>query len=302
MKAVFTAKLDSRYDDVLEERYHFPRTYRAQVTKAVGDLIVYYEPRRTSHDVLSGGGRQAYFAIAQLDRVEIDPRLSDHFYGFVSNYLDFDRPVPFRENGAYYESALRRDDGETNRGAFGRAVRNIPDHEFEAILAAGFDSQTTGDEWRAPAGERLLGFAEPQAAYDRPQIESVTTRSFRDQAFKRHVRDAYRQTCAMTGLRILNGGGKPEVEAAHIRPVAEFGTDSVRNGIALSRTVHWMFDRGLLSIDDDLRILTADSLPEQVRGLLNVDGRVLIPENVCQRPHSQFLSFHRETIFKGWVQ
>lgn len=283
MKAVLTAKLDSGYDDVLEERYHFPRTYHAQVEKAVGDLVLYYEPRRTSYDVSSGGGRQAYFAIAQLDRVEPDPRLDDHFYGVVSNYLDFDRPVPFKEIGEYYESALQRDDGETNRGAFGRAVRNIPDHEFEAILAAGFDSQITRDELTASAAEPLLGFAEPQAAFDRPQIASVTTRSFRDQAFKRHVRDAYQQTCAMTGLRILNGGGKPEVEAAHIRPVAEFGTDSVRNGIALSRTVHWMFDRGLLSIDDDLRILTAEPLSERVRSLLNVDGRVLIPESGSQR-------------------
>ena len=213
--------------------------------------------------------------------------------------MDFDRPVPFRENGEYYESALQRDDGETNRGAFGRAVRSIPDHEFEAILATGFDGQTTGDEWTELSNEPLLGFSEPQAAYERPQIESVTTRPFRDQAFKRHVRSAYQQTCAMTGLRIINGGGRPEVEAAHIRPVEKFGTDSVRNGIALSRTVHWMFDRGLLSIDDDLQILTANPLPAQVRRLLNVDGRVLIPESDCQRPHPQFLKFHRETIFKG---
>jgi len=35
------------------------------------------------------------------------------------------------------------------------------------------------------------------------------------------------------------------------------GPDSVRNGIALSGTVHWMFDRGLLSIDDDYAMLVA---------------------------------------------
>jgi putative restriction endonuclease len=42
----------------------------------------------------------------------------------------------------------------------------------------------------------------------------------------------------MTGLRIFNGSGRAEVQAAHIRPVADNGPDSVRNGLALSSTIH----------------------------------------------------------------
>ena len=38
----------------------------------------------------------------------------------------------------YFESALQRDDGKTNKGAFGRSVRAIPDAEFEQILQLGF--------------------------------------------------------------------------------------------------------------------------------------------------------------------
>jgi hypothetical protein len=37
-------------------------------------------------------------------------------------------------------------------------------------------------------------------------------------------------------LQIINGGGRTEVQAAHIRPVAAGGSDSVRNGLALSGT------------------------------------------------------------------
>ncbi|MGH6673150.1 MAG: HNH endonuclease [Xanthobacteraceae bacterium] len=44
----------------------------------------------------------------------------------------------------------------------------------------------------------------------------------------------------MTGLQIINGGGRAEVQAAHIRPVAAGGFDSVRNGLALSGTIHWI--------------------------------------------------------------
>ena len=45
-KAVLTHKAGSIYDDAPEERYHFPRIYLRQVEAAVGDWIVYYEPRR----------------------------------------------------------------------------------------------------------------------------------------------------------------------------------------------------------------------------------------------------------------
>jgi hypothetical protein len=55
-KAIFTIKTGSRYDDRREQYYHFPRTYLNQVSAAVGDCIIYYEPRRSE----GGSGRQAY--------------------------------------------------------------------------------------------------------------------------------------------------------------------------------------------------------------------------------------------------
>jgi len=55
----------------------------------------------------------------------------------------------------------------------------------------------------------------------------------------------------MSGLMLRNGGGRPEVQTAHIRPVESRGSDSVRKGLALSGTLHWMFDRGLISVADD---------------------------------------------------
>src|SRR3546814_6986976 len=102
--------------DLLPERhYHFPKTYLKQVEAAVGDWIVYYEPRRTTGDVSSSGGRQTYFATARLDSIAVDPARADHFYAQVSQYLEFDRPVSFVEGAQYYEGSLRKDDGTTNK-------------------------------------------------------------------------------------------------------------------------------------------------------------------------------------------
>jgi putative restriction endonuclease len=112
--------------------------------------------------------------------------------------------------------------------------------------------------------------------FQRPLIERVVTRPFREAAFAGSVKAAYDDTCAFTGLKIINGGGRSEVQAAHVRPVASAGPDSLRNGIALCGTFHWMFDRGLISVADDHQLLLAKGhVPEAASRLLNPD-RVLL--------------------------
>lgn len=293
MKAVFTTKIGSGYDDILEKQYHFPSTYLTQVERAVGDLIVYYEPRRQADAAV--GGRQAYFAVARVLSIESDSSLNGHYYARLGDFLDFDRSVPFRNDNGYFESMLQRADGRTNKGAFGRSVRNISDEEFALIVAAGFPMDVESD-----AQSHGAGLYEPPVDFVRPLVEVTGTRLFRDRAFARHVHLAYNQTCAMTGLQIINGGGRPEAQAAHIQPVARAGDDSVRNGIALSSTFHWMFDRGLISVDSDYRVLIASTgVPDAIRRLINPSGRLVVPKEQQARPHPHYLNFHQQNIFKG---
>src|SRR5258707_6628289 len=120
-KAVFTTKVTPSYRDLPEVRYHFPRTYLNQARQAVGDYIVYYEPRRSSAELSSFGGRQSYFGVARVTAVVEDTEIADHYYALVDDYLDFDRHVPISEGSNYYDSAMKIDDGRTNRGAFGSA-------------------------------------------------------------------------------------------------------------------------------------------------------------------------------------
>jgi len=300
-KAVFTAKVESNYDDLPEERYHFPRTYLRQVEPAVGDWIIYYEPRRASSDLGSRGGRQAYFATARVKKVERDRGREDHFYAYVTDYLDFDRAVPFKDGEFYYEGGLRREYGGTSKGAFGRAVRNITESEYELIFKAGFAlTLVEAHVDVAPRTRAASRFDEEVDPFERPIVELVVKRPFREAAFAASVKTAYANTCAMTGLHIINGGGRAEVQAAHIRPVAAGGSDSVRNGLALSGTVHWMFDRGLVSVDDDFSILIAtDRLPDAVTRLLREDRKLDVPMRSEIRPHPAHLRYHRENIFKG---
>ena len=104
----------------------------------------------------------------------------------------------------------------------------------------------------------------------------------------------------MTGLKLINGGGRAEVEAAHIRPVESGGPDIVTNGIALSGTMHWMFDRGLIGLNDDLGIIVSRQAndPESIRSLINKTGFAIPPKRPLERPHPAFLAWHREHCFK----
>lgn len=89
------------------------------------------------------------------------------------------------------------------------------------------------------------------------------------------------------------------MQAAHIRPVAD-GGDSVRNGLALSATVHWMSIAARSSVDDDYSLLIASGgVPNTVTGLINPERYLLVRARADERPHSQFLQHHRNEAFKG---
>jgi putative restriction endonuclease len=142
---------------------------------------------------------------------------------------------------------------------------------------------------RAAVGDQII-YYEPRRVDSRP---------FRDRAFKYAVRAAYDNKCTLTGLRLINGGGRPEVEAAHIKPVADDGPDTVRNGLALSGTVHWLIDRGLISIGDDYKILVANNrVPDNAIRLLNQNGMVNLPKDQTLYPNAHYLKFHRDQVFK----
>ncbi|MEL6477521.1 MAG: HNH endonuclease [Pseudomonadota bacterium] len=305
-KAVLIHKPDSKYDDDPSVRYDFPKAYLSRIEKTVGDWIVYYEPRSANQNT----GRLAYFATAQVDRIQAHADLKDRFFAFMKagTFLGFDRPVARQVGGEIIERALRRDDGGLlNGGVANSAVRMIDNDGFAKIIQYAFtvdpgelgveQSPETIDGYGHFGEAAQQPFRGPDA--DRTIISTLINRPFRDAAFARQVKAAYGNRCAISGLSLRNGGGRPEVEAAHIRPVKDGGPDSVRNGLALSHTLHWMFDRGLISIAEDHSILIShNKVPDDtVARLILPQRRLLEPADHRCRPHPEYLRYHREEIF-----
>lgn len=293
---VFIHRSDSIYDDSPAERYQFPSQYLGRVQSCVGDWIIYYEPRKVVDT-------RGYFAMAKVERVIPDPEKPDMYLAMIEpgSYLDFINPVPFSNSSGVTELGVLNEQGKIS-GRAQSAVRPISPSDFNRIVAWGLNE---GEPMLPRIGERSSGFGDDeQAPFEFEQVRDRTSlsvsRIVRDRIFRRVVLRAYSERCAISGLKLINGLGRAEVTAAHIRPVEANGPDIVSNGIALSGTVHWIFDRGLISLSDDLQILISRQTndAESIRALINKSGYVLSPQRLSERPHPAFLQWHREHCFK----
>jgi putative restriction endonuclease len=295
---VFIHRSDSIYEDTPAERYQFPNQYLARVEACIGDWIIYYEPRKAQES-------RGYFAIAKIREVVPDPGSSGMYVAVIEpgSYLDFANAVPFRDADGLIERGLLNDQGRIS-GRAQSAVRPISPADFNRITELGLAEDTTLLP-RIDAPSTFSGMQETQSDFqheqERSRIAYLTSRIVRDRIFRRVVLRAYDARCAITSLKLINGRGRAEVEAAHIRPVEANGPDIVSNGLALSGTAHWMFDRGLISITDDHEILISRHVNDAagVRAIINKTGRILPPARAVDQPHPHFLRWHRENCFKA---
>ncbi len=295
---VFIHRSDSIYDDSPAERYQFPSQYLRRVEACIGDWIIYYEPSKVVET-------RGYFAIARVQQVIPDPGTSGMYLALIElgSYLEFANPVSFNGPSGPVERGVLNEQGRIS-GRAQSAVRPISLEDFNRIFELGFAEGApllprVDDDVRLAQlddGEQAPFIFEQQ----RDRVSLTVSRVLRDRVFRRIVLRAYDERCAITGLKLINGMGRAEVAAAHIRPVEANGPDTVSNGIALSGTAHWMFDRGLISLADDLEILISRHTNdlEGVRSVINKTGRALEPRRPSDRPHPHFLQWHREHCFK----
>lgn len=299
MKGIFDTKNNSRYDDEIAWRYHFSGTrYRDRAGAMIGDWIVYREPQRE-------GGLRAYVAVARVRDVIEDPARSGFYYALMQDFLRFTDPVPFWTVDGYREAPLREisDRMTVGRSLRGESIRALAESDFASITREGLASTLDPSNFRRLdleprtvdlATADLLGAS---SDIQERQIERIlVNRKIRDATFRGEVCDAYDNRCAVTRLRMINGGGRAEVQAAHIRSVADNGPDIVQNGLALCGTAHWLFDRHLISITDDYRLLVSHNrIPPEFRGLFGSQlDRIHLPANDALWPRPAYLAHHRE--------
>ena len=120
--------------------------------------------------------------------------------------------------------------------------------------------------------------------------------------FRAFVMKSYDGECAITG-KSISYADLNNCEAAHIRAHAHDGPMLPDNGIPLSRDLHWAFDQGMFTIEDDYVIKVH---PEVIDTSLNqINGRVLREPNPVWSsfaPKKEYLRWHRDNFFGKFLR
>lgn len=149
---------------------------------------------------------------------------------------------------------------------------------------------------------QALVLNDPEVRYKRVSIQSEEDIFVRSGLFKRYIPQLYQDTCAMTGMRMRFTFTYNFLDACHIVPFAVSHDDKVTNGLALCPNLHRAFDRGLVSVDTDYRILVSSHIDEDIAhpySLARLSGKpILLPKQAQYQPSQENLDWHREEVFK----
>jgi len=136
---------------------------------------------------------------------------------------------------------------------------------------------------------------------DRGSVETTTVRRARDKAFRSKVLAEYADRCAFTGRKFISpvGARLLGLDAAHVVPVSESGSDHPANGLPLTKELHWAFDRGMIGVASNRKIV----VPERVRMLPgNEFLRDLHGQSIREARHlncrvvAEALEWHRDNL------
>ncbi|MBD9358848.1 HNH endonuclease [Methylomonas albis] len=120
----------------------------------------------------------------------------------------------------------------------------------------------------------------------------------RGSLFKREIPKVYNNTCSVTGLRIDAVISVSMIDACHITPFSESYDDTISNGIALCPNLHRAFDRGLISIDANYRVMissTFSELSKSTHSIRQFERQIIsLPDNPLYFPSQENLASHRK--------
>lgn len=152
--------------------------------------------------------------------------------------------------------------------------------------------------------ERITSLANGE--YEATIDDSVTTRTrneatdamaslFNSVSFHDFVLTGYQHKCAVT-RRVIRYGNYMNLEAAHIWPRSHNGLFLPNNGIALCRDMHWAFDKGMFTVDDDYKIrVHPDIESEYLQQYDRTD--LLLPTDSFFQPAIDNLHYHQRNIY-----
>ena len=149
--------------------------------------------------------------------------------------------------------------------------------------------------------ERLARSVECEVAID----ETVTSRIesapdnmaalFNAVSFRDFIMYGYDNLCAITGT-VIRYESYMNLEAAHIKPKSHGGVYLPNNGMALCRDLHWAFDKGFFTLNDDLCVVVHPQITSEYLNSFN-GKRIRVPRNQFFMPNLDNVRYHRKNVY-----
>ncbi|MCD8521881.1 MAG: HNH endonuclease [Saccharospirillaceae bacterium] len=123
------------------------------------------------------------------------------------------------------------------------------------------------------------------------EIERLVRQRVGQQSYRAAMMEYWGGACAVTGISVA-----AVLRASHSKPWAECTSDNERlnvfNGFLLSANLDSLFDRFLITFDDNGELVTSPTIAAQQRALLGIDNPLKL--RWIANEHLPFIRYHRE--------
>ncbi|GHV48928.1 hypothetical protein FACS189499_09380 [Clostridia bacterium] len=152
-------------------------------------------------------------------------------------------------------------------------------------------------------------FEEKVATMNQPSTDAVTIDSsvtkriedtnvanlFNSVSFRDFVMVGYQSLCAVTGT-VIRYESYMNLEAAHIKPRSHGGLFMPNNGIALCRDLHWAFDKGFFTLNNNCEVKIHPKTTSEY--LRSFDGqKIRLPQDPFFRPDTSNIEYHSQNVY-----
>ena len=124
----------------------------------------------------------------------------------------------------------------------------------------------------------------------------------RGSVFKQYIPKIYDNTCCITGYRISSLFNISMIDACHIIPFSESYDDTIGNGLPLCPNIHRACDRGLITIDENYKIVISTNFEEDSNNPFSIkkfeNKKILLPLKELYAPKKENLLWHNENVFR----
>lgn len=118
---------------------------------------------------------------------------------------------------------------------------------------------------------------------------------FNAATFRDFVMVGYGNLCAITGT-VIKYESYMNLEAAHIKPKSHGGLYLPNNGLALNRDLHWAFDKGFFTLNDNLEVQVHPRTTSDYLQSLN-GKQIRVPSNPFFVPDIECVRYHRGAVY-----